>query len=541
MNKNIRVRIAPSPTGNLHIGTARTALFNWLFARGASKGLLSSRDHRTSSTKTSNLVEIESTIPPQSSAFSLEVPQSHQERTLSTLPNHSGEFILRIEDTDIERSDPKFEKDIIDGLKWLGLDWDGGIYRQSERITDGVYKKYIKKLLDNKKAFWCYHSKDELEQEQKEQMVNKEAPRHVCDHKNKTPEPEDKKGEKGIIRLSVNSDSKKKIEFEDIIRGHIEFNEKLIGDVSIARDGNTPLYNFAVVIDDHETAITHVIRGEDHIPNTPKQILIQQALGFYESDKLEYAHLPLILGPDRSKMSKRHGATSIIEYRELGYLPEAMVNYLALLGFTPPETKISQARGFSSIKGTKEIYDIKELIKVFDLKIVHKSGAIFDIKKLNSINSAYIKKQSDPELLETLINFSAKLSENENYNLQIIPLARERMAKLSDFKEFEFFFEKPKYNKELLKWKNRNYDEIRNSLQEVKKIVESVGVGAPDRLRKELDDLGNKLEDRGLVYWPLRVALSGQKGSPDPVEIAIILGQQKTLERIEGGVTKLKA
>lgn len=303
-----------------------------------------------------------------------------------------------------------------------------------------------------------------------------------------------------------------------------------MGDISIARDENTPLYNFAVVVDDHETKITHVVRGEDHIPNTPKQILIQQALEF---PRPEYAHLPLILGPDRSKMSKRHGATSIVEFQELGYLPEAMVNYMAMLGFTLPDDR--------------QILPLGEIVKIFDLEKVHKAGAVFDIKKLDFINSVYIKKQSDSELLTTLTDFGAKLSNDKNYNLQIMPLVKERMIRLSDIEEFKFFFEEPDYDKELLKWKDINYDEIKNSLEEVKKIVESVGVGAPRKLREKLDKLGEKLthstgsgQSRGLVYWPLRVSLSGQKGSPDPVDIAIILGQEKTLERIEGGVRKLK-
>jgi len=477
MSRKIRVRIAPSPTGNLHIGTARTALFNWLWAK-----------------------------------------------------KQDGEFILRIEDTDLERSDPKFEKDIIDGLKWLGLKWDGETYRQSERVKNGVYGKYIKELLDNKKAFWCYHSKEELEQEQKKQMANKEAPRHICEYKNTKHKAQSTKKERGIIRLAVDENSDEKIPFNDIIRGKIEFEKKLMGDISIARDENTPLYNFAVVVDDHETKITHVVRGEDHIPNTPKQILIQQALEF---PRPEYAHLPLILGPDRSKMSKRHGATSIVEFQELGYLPEAMVNYMAMLGFTLPDDR--------------QILPLGEIVKIFDLEKVHKAGAVFDIKKLDFINSVYIKKQSDSELLTTLTDFGAKLSNDKNYNLQIMPLVKERMIRLSDIEEFKFFFEEPDYDKELLKWKDINYDEIKNSLEEVKKIVESVGVGAPRKLREKLDKLGEKLthstgsgQSRGLVYWPLRVSLSGQKGSPDPVDIAIILGQEKTLERIEGGVRKLK-
>ncbi|PJE50938.1 MAG: glutamate--tRNA ligase [Candidatus Yanofskybacteria bacterium CG10_big_fil_rev_8_21_14_0_10_36_16] len=483
MSKEIRVRIAPSPTGNLHIGTARTALFNWLFAK-----------------------------------------------------HKKGTFVLRIEDTDLERSDPKYEKDILDGLKWLGLEWDE-FYKQSERMD--IYEKYIQKLLNDGKAFWCYHTKEELEQEQKEQMANKLAPRHICDHKYKIPQ--NKEG--GIIRLNVDEKSDEKIKFNDIIRGEIEFEEKLLGDLSIAKNEKTPLYNFAVVVDDHETKISHVIRGEDHIPNTPKQILIGKALGFHNpSNPLgqvmpEYAHLPLILGSDKSKMSKRHGATSITEYNEEGYLPEAMFNYMAFLGWTPKDSE-------------KEIMDKDEIIKNFDLKNVHKSGAVFNLDKLNWINSQYIKNLSDEELITKILVLSSRyqvLSNKENTIKKILPMIKERMEKLSDIKEFLFFFKDPEYEKDLLMWKKYETIDIQKTLEMVKELVTEIGVGAPDTLREKLDDLASKLKtdpdakpDRGLVYWPFRVSLSGQKGSPDPVDIAVVLGQEEVIKRINKAIQKLK-
>ena len=304
---DIKVRIAPSPTGHLHIGTARTALFNYLYAR-----------------------------------------------------KNGGRFVLRMEDTDVQRSDKRYEMDIMVGLKWLGINWDEGPYRQSNRIH--YYSKYITQLLNDGKAFWCYHTEEELEQERKEQMEKKELPRHVCSYKYESGEKRDK----GVIRLAVNENSSRAIKFDDIIRERIEVVESLLGDISIAKDYRTPLYNFAVVVDDHLIGITHVIRGEDHISNTPKQILIQEALGF---SRPQYAHLPLILGPDKSKMSKRHGSVSINEYKEEGYLPEAMLNYMATLGFTLPEDK--------------EIMPIREIVNIFNLGEVHKSGAVFDIKKLD--------------------------------------------------------------------------------------------------------------------------------------------------------------
>ena len=467
MPKEIRVRIAPSPTGYLHIGTARTALFNWLFAR-----------------------------------------------------HNNAKFVMRIEDTDLERSEKRFEDDILEGLKWLGLDWDE-FYKQSDRIP--IYSKYIKKLLDEGKAFWCYHTEAELEEEKKEQTDNKKLQRHVCSYKKEKVE---KRDQPGIIRLAVDEDSTEKIQFEDIIRGHVEFEARLLGDFSIAKDIEVPLYNFAVVVDDYEMDISHVIRGEDHISNTPKQILLQNALGF---ERPEYAHLPLILGEDRSKLSKRHGATSLIEYESQGYLPEAIFNFLALLGWTTP--------------GDKEILSVNELVELFELNRVHKSGAVFDIKKLDWINSEHFKILSPQEQIKRLLNYLAKQTTVQNidtdYFFKILPLVSERVKKLSDIAEFDFFFKEPEYDRGLLVWKNKDFEEIKSSLLEVAKIIEKKGTEDKDALRQELDSLGVKLGDRGLAYWPFRVALSGRKASPDPVDIAEILGKQKTLERVKRAVELL--
>ena len=356
-------------------------------------------------------------------------------------------------------------------------------------------------------------------------MQAKEAPRHVCEYKRKAQSEKRKMEERGIIRLAVDENSERKIKFKDMIRGNIEFDEKNIGDLSLAKNENTPLYNFAVVVDDYETNISHVIRGEDHIANTPKQMLIQEALDF---EIPEYAHLPLILGSDRSKMSKRHGATSVIEYRKLGYLPKAMLNFMAMLGFTLPDDK--------------QILEPLEIAETFDLLKVHKAGAIFDSKKLDWLNSEYIKRLSDEELEKELL-----AGIHHNYQLTkvmgkpFLNMIRERIKKISDVKEFEFFLDEPdEYEKDLLKWKEKTYDEVAGSLSKVKNIIEQTGTDDSDKLRVELDGLGKELGDRGLVYWPLRVALSGMKASPDPVDIANILGKEKTLKRIEGAIGKLK-
>ena len=257
MVQDVRVRIAPSPTGLFHIGTARSSLFNYVFAK-----------------------------------------------------QNKGTFVLRIEDTDKERSKPEFEKSILDGLSMLGLKHDE-FYRQSERTA--IYRKYLEKLLSNGRAFWCNHDQAFLENEQKEQSSQKQAPRHICDQKGKAESGEFK--ERSVIRLGVDAHSTEKIMFEDIVRGHVEFEARLVGDIVIAKDLSTPLFHFVVVVDDYEMTISHVIRGEEHLANTPKHILLQRALEFSQPI---YVHLPLILAPDRSKLSKRHGATSLTEYIEKG-------------------------------------------------------------------------------------------------------------------------------------------------------------------------------------------------------------------------------
>ncbi|MBI2063591.1 MAG: glutamate--tRNA ligase [Candidatus Yanofskybacteria bacterium] len=316
-----------------------------------------------------------------------------------------------------------------------------------------------------------------------------------------------------------------KIKFYDIIRGEIEFEERLLGDVSIAKAVDVPLYHFAVVIDDYEMDITHIIRGEDHIANTPKQILLQEALGF---EQPEYAHLPMILAPDRSKLSKRHGAVSLQEYRNAGYLPEAVVNYLVLLGWTHK-------------KNQGEIMTKNEMIEQFAIEDIHKSGAVFDIKKLNWINSEYIKMENDGGLIKLVEPFVKKHFgyQEKNYLEKIASLLRERLEYLDQVKEFHFFFKEPEYEKELLKWKSHGSDEIKSSLAEVQKIIADIGTEDKNKLRQELDALGKRLEDRGLAYWPFRVALTGEKASPDPVDIAFILGKEKTLERVGRAIKKV--
>lgn len=468
----VRCRIAPSPTGNLHLGTARTALFNWLFAR--SKG---------------------------------------------------GKFILRIEDTDLERSDKKFEKDIIDNLNWLGLQWDEGPdvggkygpYRQTERLD--TYEKYLNQLIKEKKAYYCFCTKEELEAERQAQLTQGLPPKYSGRCRN-TP----KKESPSVIRFLMPDTE---VVFNDLIRGEVKFNSSLFGDIVIAKNTRTPLYNFAVVIDDETMNISHVIRGEDHIPNTPKQILMQKALGFSQP---QYAHLPLILDPDRRKMSKRYSATTVQEYRDGGYLPEAMNNFLSLLGWHPEKDR--------------EFLTVGELIKEFSLERIQKGGAVFNQEKLDWLNSQHIKNLPDELLIERLGSFvkNSDWLNNKDFIKKILSLEKERIKKLSDFESSsEFFFSLPKYQKDLLLWKNSNPEEIKNNLELLKKEI-SENIKEDDFTIKKIEAAISAVigENKGPWLWPLRVALSGQKASPGPFEIMEVLGKEESLKRINQAVSKLK-
>ncbi len=462
--KNPRVRIAPSPTGPLHIGTVRTALFNYLFAK-----------------------------------------------------KYGGEFILRIENTDLERSDSKWEKDIIDGLKWIGIDWDEGPIRQSERIE--IYAKYLQKLIDDDKIYHCFCSEDELEAMRQEQMARGEAPKYSGRCRNLSKDEIEwrmAKGQKSIFRFKTENS---KIVFKDIIRDDVEFDTSLMGDIAVAKDLATPLYNFAVVVDDFEMGITHVIRGEDHISNTPKQILLQEALGF---PRPQYAHLPLILGPDKSKLSKRHGAVSLNEYKNEGYLPEAMLNFMAFLGWNP---------GID-----KEIYSMEELISDFSLEKVQKSGAIFNVKRLEYINGVYIRQKRLDELVNLCLPHLKVENQKFDYVKKIIALYKDRLKKLSEIGELTDFFFKDvlEYNKELLRWKKMTDEEIYASLDEIEKLLLEIKERdwTKENLEKIIMPVAGSRGDRGEFLWPLRVALTSQDASAGPFDIAEILGREKVLKRI---------
>ncbi|MBU4082592.1 glutamate--tRNA ligase [Patescibacteria group bacterium] len=469
--QKIRVRIAPSPTGTLHLGTARMALFNYLFAK-----------------------------------------------------KNGGDFILRIEDTDLARSDRKYEKDILENLEWLGLKWDEEPCRQSERKE--IYQKYIKKLFDSGQAFWCGCSKEELEEEKKGQMERKESPRHICEKKTKEGE--------GIIRFHCPD---KKIFFDDMIKGRVEFDCGLLGDIGIARDEKTPLYNLAVVIDDIEMKISHVIRGEDHISNTPKQMLLLEAFGVVPP---RYAHIPLTMGPDKAKLSKRHGATAIEDYKKMGYLPKALTNFMAFLGWHPGSEK--------------EIFSLEELAREFSMEKMNKSNAIFDIEKLNWFNGQYIRQMDLDELTKKCLPYLKEAGlirglpplrgqppKSFKYLKKIVALERERLKKLSEIGELtEFFFlDKLDYAPELLIWKKLSLKEVKNNLEILEKVLSKT-----DKFdQKSLQDTVTPLTEKygvGDLLWPLRVALTGRKASPGPYEVMEVLGKERVLERIKEAIEKIK-
>lgn len=337
----VRVRIAPSPTGNLHIGTARTAVFNWLFAR-----------------------------------------------------HHGGQFILRIEDTDLERSRPEYTQNILDGLSWLGLAWDEGPFFQTQRMD--LYRQAIQNLLDKGLAYRSYETPEELDAMREAQKARSEAPRYDNRHRNLTPDEEAAliaEGRKPVIRFKI--DDEREITWNDLVRGKVTWKGRdLGGDMVIARAAEPgeigpPLYNFVVVVDDMDMKISHVIRGEDHIGNTPKQILLYEALG---AAVPEFGHTPLILNQTGQKLSKRDGVTSIFDFKQMGYTAEAIANYMTLLGWSPPE-------------GMNEIFQLEEAGQQFGFERVNKAGAKFDWDKLNWINSQYLHHMPVAELTDLLIPY----------------------------------------------------------------------------------------------------------------------------------------
>lgn len=479
--KKPKVRFAPSPTGPLHIGGARSALFNYLFA-------------------------------------------AHQ----------GGELVLRIEDTDLERSRQEYEEEIVASLKWLGINWtegieaggDNGPYRQTERLD--IYRHYTQQLLDQGLAYYCFCSQAELEQERQEQFARGITPHYggKCNHLSEAEVKERlEAGDPASIRFRVPQNTIYVV--NDLVRGQVSFESENSGDFIIVKSDGIPVYNFAVVIDDVLMGITHVVRAEEHLSNTPRQLMLYDALRF---SRPEFAHISLILGSDRQKMSKRHGATSLIQYRELGYLPEALLNFLALLGWAP--------------EGEQEIMSKEEIIAAFTLERVSKSPAVFDIDKLNWMNQQYIKKIATADLKNMLLpyinqtEYAADVAAlPETKQLVLVDAIRDHLVCLSDVADLlDVFFRETEYEEQAL---------VVLQKENVLPVLEMFKDEFPDYLEpQELQQFlkgivkKTKLKPKD-VYMPLRSALSGRTHGPELPFLIYIWGKDNTLVRLEKTIQKI--
>lgn len=465
---SVRVRIAPSPTGNLHIGTARTAVFNWLFAR-----------------------------------------------------HHNGQFILRIEDTDLERSRPEFTQNIVDGLTWLGLTWDEGPFFQSKRMD--LYKAAVQQLLDKGLAYRCYVSEDELNAMRASQEAKGQAPRYDNRHRDLTPEQEAEfqaEGRQPVIRFKI--DDHREITWTDLVRGTVTWKgSDLGGDMVIARrapsgDIGQPLYNFVVVVDDVDMKISHIIRGEDHVANTAKQILIYEALGVPVP---EFAHSPLILSPSGKKLSKRDGVTSISDFQTMGYVPEAMGNYMTLLGWSPPDS-------------TQEVFTLAEAAEQFSFERVNKAGAKFDWDKLNWLNSQYIHPMPAHVLATLFIpywqqaGYEFDAEGDRSWLEQIAALIGPGMTRLDEAAEICQYLFVPDMAFSDAATQQLHQDGVAPVLKAVLSALEETtmteGADAQGMIKAVTKSENVK---KGLVMRSLRAALTCDMKGPDLVESWLLLHQ----------------
>ncbi|MDQ1284030.1 MAG: glutamyl-tRNA synthetase [Patescibacteria group bacterium] len=531
MNK-VRVRFAPSPTGFLHVGGLRTALYDYLYAR-----------------KT------------------------------------GGDFVLKIEDTDRKRFVEGAVENLIKSLDFLGLERDEGVFMkdvasefENEKIVDSknypgiievgeygpyiqsekleVYKKYAEQLVKDGHAYYCFCEPERLEEMRKEQQARKSPPLYdqYC-LRNVTPEEVNKKLKENClytIRLKIPKDET--IEFEDMVRGKVKFDTNLVDDQVLLKSDGFPTYHLANVVDDHDMKITYIIRGEEWLSSAPKHLLLYRYFGW---EAPRFAHLPLLLNTDRSKLSKRQGDVAVEDYIKKGYLKEAIINFVAFLGWNPGGGE------------TQEIFTLEELADRFDFAHVHKGGAVFDLKKLDWINSQWIKRISLEELYSRSLEFwkekefykewiaryetrnmKHEAQEAENYIKKVLEVERERLQKLSEVGESNrfFFAEKLNYDKKLLSWKDMPDEELRQSLARSAEIMENIPKGdwTRENLEKELMAACEKYYktqdgkiNRGSLLWPLRAALTGEQKSPSPFEVAWVLGKEESLKRINKA-TELK-
>ena len=464
---SIKTRFAPSPTGYLHVGGARTALFSWLHAK-----------------------------------------------------KNKGSFVLRIEDTDLERSTQESVDAILEGMQWLGLDYDEGPYYQTQRFDR--YNEIIQQLLDQGDAYYCYCSKEELESLREQQMADKEKPRYNGKCRDI---PEQQVELNRVIRFRNPDEGE--VVIDDLVKGKIIVANKELDDLIIARTDGSPTYNLTVVVDDMDMGITHVVRGDDHVNNTPRQINILKALG---ADLPHYAHLPMILGDDGARLSKRHGAVGVMQYRDDGYLPEALLNYLVRLGWS---------------HGDQEIFSREEMIELFDLSRVNVAASAFNTEKLLWINHQYIMN-SDPELVAKHLEWHMQQrgidAETQGPALvELVKAQRERSKTLVDMANASIYFYQDftEYDAKAAKknFKQGTDDILQALLDAFTKVSEWQGEALHDIVLQTAEKLELKL---GKVAQPLRVAVCGTGMSPS-IDITLsLLGREKTLSRLERAINYIK-
>jgi glutamyl-tRNA synthetase len=459
------LRFAPSPTGFLHIGGARTALFNWLLAR-----------------------------------------------------NRGGRFILRIEDTDQVRSTKESIDAILEGMTWLGLDWDEGPVYQTDRMA--MYREHAERLLRENKAYYCYCTPEELEEKRQKALQEKRKPKYDGTCRGlKAPVP----GRSPAIRFKAPQEGKTVL--PDLIKGTVEFENAEMDDLVILRSDGWPTYNFSVVVDDATMGITHVIRGDDHVNNTPRQILLYQAFGY---PLPQFAHVPMILGADKARLSKRHGATSVMAYKDMGYLPQALVNYLVRLGWS---------------YGDQEVFTMGELIQKFSLENVGKSAGVFNPEKLNWLNGVYLRQEKPETLAELLLPFLERKGlkpRTMGWLVEIVKTLQERsktLVEMADMAEFylrdDFQVDEKAERKHLLPAIKEPMEIFLGRLESVAEVDEK----SLEEMFKEI--VAQRNIKLGALAQAVRVALTGKSVSPGIYEVMRILGKEEVLKRLARAIKKI--
>ncbi len=502
-SKPIRTRLAPSPTGFVHVGTVRTGLFNFLYSR-----------------------------------------------------HFGGKTILRVEDTDQTRLVEGAMENMISVMKTLGIEFDEGPfinetgelkergefgpYIQSNRL--GIYKEHIQILLDKKSAYHCFCSPERLDELRKDQMALKKPAMYDRHCRNLNGEELAAKlqesittGKNPVVRFACPSEGETVV--SDLVFGEMTFQNNLLDDQVLIKSDGFPTYHFAVVVDDHLMEISHVIRGEEWIPSTPKHIMLYQAFGW---EVPAFAHMPLILNPDKSKLSKRQGDVAAEDFLQKGYLPEALVNFIAFLGWNP--------------KTEQEIFSIQELVEQFELSKVNKSAAVFDLNKLDWMNAEYIRTKTNPELVELCYPYWQDSGQplpqfDQVYLEAVVALEKDRLKKLSDIADgrTDFYFKIPEYDSSILVWKKSTAEETKHNLTllgDLFRITDDEVMGDPSRLEETIKAFITEHEmDNGSVLWPLRVAMTGLEKSPGPFEVTATLfkgwGRAHLDERLTKAVSLL--